>query len=131
MIAHGVTEDAGHERFVKIDFRGQVGKGNRVATRDGLSDSVAHDGLQANVVIVLLPSISLFEFLGSELKAPDRASEGRPSGKDDRIHSRLAILNSRLGLTPTLPGLVLLLSMSCVTSASPRLPAGPGRLEVH
>lgn len=55
MIIHGVTEDAGHEGFVEADFRGKVGKGDGAIKRGGLSDAIAHDGLQANVVIVLLP----------------------------------------------------------------------------
>lgn len=52
---HGVTDDVSHECFVEMDFRGQVGKGDGAIAMGGLRDAIAHDGLQPDVSIVLLP----------------------------------------------------------------------------
>ena len=49
-----VTDDAGEEGEGQGGFGGQVGEGDGTVCWDGLGDAVAEDGVEADVVVVLL-----------------------------------------------------------------------------
>jgi hypothetical protein len=61
VIDDGMADQAGDQRLGQARLSSYFCEGARSRERDGFRNLIAHDSVEANVVVVLLPHVSLFQ----------------------------------------------------------------------